>query len=79
MFLVSRIREEWQRTGDNALSVRREVAGTARVIAVAALVMACVFGSFGFSGQRIVSSIGVGMASAVLVDALAVRLTLPPR
>ena len=78
VFLVSRIREEWQRTGDNAGAIRQGVAETARVIVMAMAIMACVFGSFGFSGQRIVASIGVGMAIAVIIDAVAVRLTLVP-
>ncbi len=78
VFLVSRIREEWQRTGDNPGAIRAGVAETAKVIVMAMAIMACVFGSFGFSGQRIVASIGVGMASAVIIDALLVRLTLVP-
>ena len=78
VFLLSRIREEWQRTGDNAGAVRQGVTETAKVIVMAMAIMACVFGSFGFSGQRIVASIGVGMASAVIIDALLVRLTLVP-
>jgi len=78
VFLVSRIREEWQRTRDNAGSIRQGVTDTARVIVMAMAIMVCVFGSFGFSGQRIVASIGVGMAISVLIDALLVRLTLIP-
>jgi putative drug exporter of the RND superfamily len=45
---------------------------------MAMAIMVCVFGSFGFSGQRIVASIGIGMAVAVVIDALLVRLTLVP-
>jgi RND superfamily putative drug exporter len=78
VFLVSRIREEWQRGGDTARAVRDGVTETGRVIVMAMAIMACVFGSFGFSGQRIVAAIGVGMAGAVIVDALLVRLTLVP-
>jgi len=78
VFLLSRIREEWQRTGNNARAIRQGVTETARVIVMAMAIMACVFGSFGFSGQRIVASIGVGMAIAVIIDALLVRLTLIP-
>ncbi|MBT8226903.1 MAG: MMPL family transporter [Dactylosporangium sp.] len=78
VFLVSRMHEEWTRTGDNARSVRIGVAETAQVIATAAAIMLCVFASFGFSGERIVSAIGIGLASAVLVDAIVVRLTLVP-
>jgi RND superfamily putative drug exporter len=78
VFLLSRIHEEWQRTGDNTRAIRQGVTETARVIVIAMAIMACVFGSFGFSGERIVASIGVGMASAVIIDALLVRLTLVP-
>ncbi|MCK9873473.1 MMPL family transporter [Nocardiopsis dassonvillei] len=78
VFLVSRMHEEWAHTRDNRRSIRIGTAETAQVIAVAATIMLCVFASFGFSGERIVSMIGIGMAIAVLVDAFVVRLTLVP-
>ncbi|HWS34721.1 MAG TPA: MMPL family transporter [Actinoplanes sp.] len=78
VFLVSRMHEEWGRTRDNRASIRAGVADTFQVIAVAATIMLCVFASFGFSGQRIVAGIGIGMAAAVVVDAFVVRLTLIP-
>ncbi|WP_435106242.1 MMPL family transporter [Nocardiopsis synnemataformans] len=78
VFLVSRMHEEWAHTRDNRHSVRTGVTETAQVIAVAATIMLCVFASFAFSGDRIVSMIGIGMAIAVLVDAFVVRLTLVP-
>jgi putative drug exporter of the RND superfamily len=78
VFLVSRMHEEWGRTQDNARAVRVGVAETGRVIATAATIMLAVFASFGFSGERIVSAIGIGLAIAVLVDAFVVRLTLVP-
>ncbi|WP_241834936.1 MMPL family transporter [Pseudofrankia asymbiotica] len=78
VFLVSRMREEWTRGRDNAWSIRVGVAETAKVIGTAATIMLCVFSSFGFSGQRIVSCIGVGPALAVVVDAFVVRLVLVP-
>lgn len=78
VFLVSRMHEEWTATRDNARAVRVGVGETGRVIAAAATIMLCVFASFGFSGERIVSAIGIGMALAVLVDAFVVRLTLVP-
>ncbi|MEV6712879.1 MMPL family transporter [Lentzea sp. NPDC051208] len=78
VFLVSRMHEEWNRTGDNDRAVGTGMAETAKVIAVAATIMLCVFASFGFSGQRIVAMIGIGMAIAVVVDAFVVRLTLVP-
>jgi len=58
--------------------VRVGLAETAQVIAAAALIMLSVFASFGFSGERIVSMIGIGLAIAVVVDAFVVRLTLVP-
>ncbi|WP_448630611.1 MMPL family transporter [Cellulomonas soli] len=78
VFLVSRMHEEWTHTRDNARAVRVGVSETGRVIGAAATIMLCVFASFGFSGERIVSAIGIGMALAVLVDAFVVRLTLVP-
>ncbi|WP_007513245.1 MMPL family transporter [Pseudofrankia saprophytica] len=78
VFLVSRIREEWAHTHDNTRSIRTGVAETAKVIATAAVIMLCVFSSFGFSGQRIVSCIGIGLALAVVVDAFVVRMILVP-
>jgi putative drug exporter of the RND superfamily len=78
VFLVSRVHEEWENTKDSTASIRVGVTETARVIVMAMGIMVCVFGSFGFSGQRLVAAIGVGMAAAVLVDVLLVRLTLVP-
>ena len=78
VFLVSRMHEEWTQTKDNARAVRVGVSETGQVVAAAALIMLCVFASFGFSGQRIVAGIGMGMAIAVVVDAFVVRMTLVP-
>jgi RND superfamily putative drug exporter len=78
VFLVSRMREEWAHTDDHVWSIRVGVTETAKVIATAATIMLCVFCSFGFSGQRIVSCIGVGLALGVAVDAFVVRLVLVP-
>jgi RND superfamily putative drug exporter len=78
VFLVSRMHEEWVHTGDNARAVRAGIADTGKVIATAALIMLAVFASFGFSGERIVSAIGIGLAIAVVVDAFIVRLVLVP-
>ncbi|WP_037304584.1 MMPL family transporter [Amycolatopsis orientalis] len=78
VFLVSRMHEEWVHTRDSRRAVRAGVAETGRVIAVAATIMLCVFASFGFSGERIVAMIGIGLAIAVLIDAFVVRLTLIP-
>nr|WP_243851143.1 MMPL family transporter [Modestobacter marinus] len=78
VFLVSRMHEEWTHTCDHGRAVRVGMAETGRVIATAAVIMACVFAAFGFSGERIIAELGVGMGAAVLVDAFLVRLVLVP-
>ena len=78
VFLLSRIREEYVRTGDSRLSVADGLAATARVITAAAAIMVVVFGSFIGEPDRIVKLFGVGLASAVLLDATIVRMLLVP-
>jgi uncharacterized membrane protein YdfJ with MMPL/SSD domain len=78
VFLLSRIREEYDRTGDNALAVGRGLAATARVITAAAAIMVVVFLSFVLTPDVSVKQIGLGLAAAVLVDATVVRLVLVP-
>ncbi|ABS04134.1 MMPL family transporter [Kineococcus radiotolerans] len=78
VFLVSRMKEEWEHAHDNARAVRVGMAETTKVIATAAVIMFCVFIAFGFAGQRVVAEIGVGLAVAVLVDAFILRLTVIP-
>jgi RND superfamily putative drug exporter len=78
VFLISRMHEEWTTTGDSRAAVRVGVGETGRVIAAAATIMLCVFASFGFSGERIVAAIGIGMAIAVVLDAFVIRLILMP-
>jgi putative drug exporter of the RND superfamily len=78
VFLLSRVKEEWDRTGDSHLSVADGLAATARVITAAAAIMVFVFGSFIFESDRIVKLFGVGLAMAVLIDATIVRLLLVP-
>jgi len=78
VFLLSRIREGWLKTGDSHRSVALGVAGTARVISAAALVMVCVFLAFVLEPNVVVKMLGVGLATAVLVDATVVRLMLVP-
>jgi RND superfamily putative drug exporter len=78
VFLMSRIREEWDRTGDNALAVADGLAATARVITAAAAIMVVVFLSFVLGDQRIVKLFGLGLASAILIDATIVRMVLVP-
>jgi RND superfamily putative drug exporter len=78
VFLLSRIREEFVRTGDSRGSVADGLALTARVITAAAAIMVVVFGSFIGESDRLVKLFGVGLASAVLVDATVVRMLLVP-
>lgn len=78
VFLLSRIREEWLHTGDNYSSVADGLAGTARVITAAAAIMVCVFGSFVLGDIRVLKLFGLGLASAVFIDATLVRMILVP-
>jgi RND superfamily putative drug exporter len=78
VFLLSRIREEYDRTGDNAVAVADGLASTARVITAAALIMVTVFGSFVLGDATTVKLFGLGLATAILVDATVVRMVLVP-
>ena len=78
VFLLSRIREEWDASGDNSRAVARGLASTARVISAAAAIMVVVFLSFVLTPDVSVKQIGLGLAAAVLIDATVVRLVLVP-
>ena len=78
VFLLSRIREEYDRTGDNALAVADGLASTARVITAAALIMVTVFGSFVLGASTTIKLFGLGLATAIFVDATVVRMVLVP-
>jgi RND superfamily putative drug exporter len=78
VFLLSRIREEYDRTGDAEASVADGLASTARVITAAAAIMVVVFGSFLLEDVREVKLFGLGLALAVLIDATLVRMVLVP-
>jgi RND superfamily putative drug exporter len=78
VFLLSKIREEYDLTGDNQLAVGRGLAATARVISAAAGIMVVVFLSFVLTPDVSVKQIGLGLAAAVLIDATVVRLVLVP-
>lgn len=78
VFLLARIREEYDRDGDNARAVTEGLHRTAPIIGAAALLVAVVFLSIGASGVSVVRLLGVGLALAVLVDAFVVRLLLVP-
>ncbi|MET9295236.1 MMPL family transporter [Streptomyces sp. NPDC003077] len=78
VFLVSRMYEEWRRTGDNCRSVRVGLAETSRVINSAAVIMIAVFTAFVLSGDRIIAMFGIGLAAAVALDAFVLRTLLVP-
>ena len=78
VFLVSRMHEEWTRTGDPVVAVREGLARTGGVITAAAAIMIVVFGSFVFAPDRMLQQFGVGLASAVLLDALVIRCLVVP-
>ncbi len=78
VFLLSRIKEDYDATGDNGAAVARGLSKTARLITAAAAIMICVFGSFVMSDLRVLKLIGFGLAFAVFIDATVVRLVLVP-
>ena len=78
VFLLSRMKEEFDRTGDNGGAVADGLAATARVITAAALIMVCVFGAFVLGNDRQLKLFGLGLAVAVFVDATIVRMILVP-
>ena len=78
VFLLSRVKEEYDRTGDAVESVADGLAATARVITAAAAIMVVVFGSFVLEDARVVKMFGMGLASAVFLDATLVRMLLVP-
>ena len=78
VFLVSRIHEQWVRTGDNATAVTSGQALTGRVITAAATIMILVFLSFLLNASIIIQQFGVGLAAAIFIDAFIVRTILVP-
>ena len=78
VFLLSRVREEWHRTGDSHTSVADGLAATAKVITAAAAIMVVVFGSFLLENDRVLKLMGTGLATAILLDATIVRMLLVP-
>jgi RND superfamily putative drug exporter len=78
VFLLSRVREEWHRTGDSRTSVADGLAATAKVITAAVAIMVVVFGSFMLEFERTTKMMGTGLATAVLFDATVVRMVLVP-
>jgi putative drug exporter of the RND superfamily len=78
VFLVSRIYEEWHKRGDNREAIKHGLAATGRTITAAAAIMVLVFGAFVLGGERVIKLFGIGLASAVFLDALIVRSVLVP-
>lgn len=78
MFLVSRMHEEWLKLRDNNAAVRIGQAITGRTITAAAAIMIVVFSSFVITTDRTIKMIGLGMAVAILIDALLIRTVLVP-
>lgn len=78
VFLLSRVREEYVRTGKAGPAVADGIAATARVITAAASVMVVVFASFLLNDDRVVNLFGFGLAVAIAIDATLVRLVLVP-
>jgi len=78
VFLLSRVREEYLRTGDNNAAIVRGVSGTARIITSAAMIMVAVFLSLVVAPDPSTKMLGLGMATAIFVDATIVRMVLVP-
>jgi putative drug exporter of the RND superfamily len=78
VFLMSRIHEEWEHKRDATLAVTRGLALTGRVITAAAAIMVTVFASFMIGEDRIIKLFGLGLASAVFIDAVIIRSVLVP-
>jgi len=78
VFLLSRVREEYDRTGENTAAVAYGLQRTGRIITSAALLLVVVFGAFSTSGIVFIKMIGVGMVIAIIVDATVVRALLVP-
>ncbi|NED97568.1 MMPL family transporter [Phytoactinopolyspora alkaliphila] len=78
VFLVSRMHEEWRRTGDAVVAMREGLAKTGGVITAAAAIMIVVFGAFMFSPDRMLQQFGLGLAVAVFLDAIVVRCLVVP-
>jgi putative drug exporter of the RND superfamily len=78
MFLLSRVHEHWEHTGDASQAVARGLQTTGRVITAAASIMIVVFASFALEADRLAKIFGIGLASAVLIDAVIIRCLLVP-
>src|SRR5215217_2694543 len=78
VFLMSRIREQYDLTGDNTTAVATGLQRTGGIITSAALLLLVVIGTFSFSGITFIKMIGVAMFIAIVIDATVVRVLLVP-
>ncbi|PZT70533.1 hypothetical protein DN402_18365 [Streptomyces sp. SW4] len=78
VFLIARIHEEWERSRDPGHAVREGLAATGRVITAAAAIMIVVFAAFVLSPSRMLQQFGLGLATAILLDALLIRCLVVP-
>ncbi|NGO80748.1 MMPL family transporter [Streptomyces sp. YC504] len=78
VFLLSRIHEEWERTKDPQAAVREGLAATGKVITAAAAIMIVVFAAFMLSPDRMLQQFGLGLAVAILLDAVVIRCLIVP-
>ena len=78
VFLLSRIHEEWERTNDPQVAVREGLAATGKVITAAAAIMIVVFAAFVLSPDRMLQQFGLGLAVAILLDAVVIRCLIVP-
>jgi RND superfamily putative drug exporter len=78
VFLLGRVREEWEKTGDNRTAVERGLQRTGAVITAAAAIMVTVFAAFTFARLTEVKTLGFSLAAAVLIDATLIRIILVP-
>ena len=78
VFLLSRMKEVWDRTGDNTEAVARGLERSGRIVTSAALIVVVVAGSFAFADIVLIKALGLGVAIAVALDATVVRALLVP-
>jgi RND superfamily putative drug exporter len=78
VFLLTRMREAWDRTGDNRASVAHGLERSGRIVTSAALIVVVVAGSFAFADIVLIKALGLGIAIAVALDATVVRALLVP-
>jgi putative drug exporter of the RND superfamily len=78
VFLITRIQEEYAKSGDNRIAVRNGLAATGKTITAAALIMILVFGAFILGGIQVIKEFGLGLAGGIFVDAVFIRMALVP-